>query len=184
MTAVRKIVAGLFISLDGVVESPEKWHFPYLNDEMQAAIGEMHAGSDTLLLGRNTYESFAAVWPHQTGELADQLNGIRKLVASTTLGSVEWSNSALIEGDVVEALAAEKGRSGGNINLTGSIALTRTLLAAGLVDELRLLVHPIVLGDGLRLFPESEGGLGRLPLKLTHSATFSTGVVDLTYQPA
>ncbi|MFF2045468.1 dihydrofolate reductase family protein [Kitasatospora sp. NPDC058170] len=181
MTAQRRIVTGLFISLDGVVEAPETWHFPYMNDEMGAAVGRMHAEADTLLLGRKTYESFAAVWPQQSGELADAINGIRKLVASTTLTDTEWNNSAVIEGDVVAALKELKQQPGGNINLTGSIGLTRTLLEAGLVDELRLLVHPIVLGTGLRLFPE---GSPRVPLKLTGSVTFSTGVLDLTYQPA
>ncbi|WP_327682175.1 dihydrofolate reductase family protein [Kitasatospora sp. NBC_00458] len=181
MTAQRRIVAGLFISLDGVVEAPETWHFPYMNDEMGAAVGEMNAAADTLLLGRKTYEAFAAAWPHQSGELADAINGIRKLVASTTLTGVEWNNSSVIEGDVVTALKELRQQPGGNINLTGSIGLTRTLLEAGLVDELRLLVHPVVLGTGLRLFPE---GSARVPLKLTRSVTFSTGVLDLTYQPA
>lgn len=179
MTATRKIVAGLFISLDGVVEAPESWHFPYLNEEMQAAVGEMHAAADTLLLGRVTYESFASVWPHQTGELADQLNGIPKLVASTTLGEPEWQNSTLLDGDVTGALAELKRQPGKNIQLSGSITLTRTLLHAGLIDELRLMVHPIVLGSGQRLFTE---GTGRVPLKLTGSTTFSTGVIDLAYR--
>ncbi|WP_245658102.1 dihydrofolate reductase family protein [Microtetraspora malaysiensis] len=177
----RKIVAGLFMSLDGVVEAPEKWHFPYLNEEMGAAVGQMHAEADTLLLGRVTYESFAAVWPHQTGALADQINGIRKLVVSTTLATADWNNSTVIGGDAISALKDLRQQPGKNINLTGSISLTRRLLEAELLDELRLLVHPIVLGTGQRLFPD---GMGQVPLKLTHSVTFSTGVVDLTYQPA
>ncbi|MEU7514088.1 dihydrofolate reductase family protein [Streptomyces sp. NPDC042898] len=181
MTAQRKITAGLFISLDGVVEAPDTWHFPYLNDEMEAAVGEMFAGADTLLLGRKTYESFAAAWPQRSGEMADGINGIRKLVASTTLTGTDWNNSSLIEGDVVTAVKDLKQQPGGTVNLTGSIGLTRTLLVAGLVDELRLLVHPIVLGTGLRLFPE---GTDQVPLRLARSAIFSTGVLDLTYQPA
>ncbi|MFI9595318.1 dihydrofolate reductase family protein [Nonomuraea sp. NPDC052265] len=181
MSAAREIVAGLFISLDGVVEAPEKWHFPYLNPEMGAAIGQMHTEADTLVMGRVTYEAFAAVWPHQTGELADQINGIRKLVASTTLAKTDWQNSTLIDGDVIAALTELKQRPGKCINLSGSINLTRALLEAGLIDRLRLLVHPIVLGAGQRLFPE---GTGVVPLKLTRSATFTTGVMDLTYQPA
>ncbi|WP_406088462.1 dihydrofolate reductase family protein [Kitasatospora purpeofusca] len=181
MTAQRRIVTGLFISLDGVVEAPETWHFPYMNDEMGAAIGQMYAEADTLLLGRRTYESFAAVWPHQEGEMADAINGIRKLVASTTLTGADWNNSEIIEGDVVAAVKELKEQPGGTINLTGSISLTRALLAAGLVDELRLLVHPIVRGSGLRLFAE---GSDQVPLRLTRSATFSTGVLDLSYRPA
>ncbi|MBC9714762.1 dihydrofolate reductase [Streptomyces sp. TRM66268-LWL] len=181
MTTQRKITAGLFISLDGVVEAPDTWHFPYMNDEMAAAVGEMFVGADTLLLGRKTYESFAAVWPQRSGEMADSINGIRKLVASTTLTATDWNNSALIEGDVVGAVKDLKQQPGGTVTLTGSIGLTRTLLEAGLIDELRLLVHPIVLGTGLRLFPE---GTAQVPLGLARSAIFSTGVVDLTYRPA
>ncbi|MFJ9847511.1 dihydrofolate reductase family protein [Kitasatospora sp. NPDC101155] len=180
-TAGRKIVAGLFVSLDGVAESPEQWHFPYLNEEMGAALAQMQAGADTLLMGRLTYEAFAAVWPEQTGPMADALNGIRKLVASTTLREAHWNNTTVIDGDVITFLKDLKRQPGGNINLSGSIMLTRTLLEAGLLDELRLLVHPLVLGTGKRLFPE---GTGRVPLRLTASATFSTGVLDLTYQPA
>ncbi|WP_018351750.1 dihydrofolate reductase family protein [Longispora albida] len=176
----RKIVAGLFISLDGVVEAPETWHFPYMSEEMNAAIGTMTAAADTLLLGRVTYEGFAAVWPHQTGEMADQFNSIRKLVASTTLDKAEWQNSAVIEGDFLEAMRELKGQPGGNINLSGSLSLTRTLLAAGLLDELRLLVHPIVLGSGERLFAEGT----RVPLALTRSAALPNGVLDLSYEAA
>ncbi|MEV5559430.1 dihydrofolate reductase family protein [Nonomuraea wenchangensis] len=177
----RKITAGLFVALDGVVEAPETWHFPYLNEEMSAAVGQMYAEADTLLLGRVTYEAFAAVWPHQTGELAEAINGIRKLVASTTLTTVAWSNAALIEGDIVAAVKELKGQPGGAVTLAGSISLVRALLRAGLLDELRLLIHPLVAGTGQRLFPE---GTTRVPLKLTRSATFTTGVLDLTYQPA
>ncbi|MDP9849005.1 dihydrofolate reductase family protein [Streptosporangium lutulentum] len=180
MTAKRKIVSGLFISLDGVVGAPETWHFPYLNEEMDAAVGTMHAEADTLLLGRVTYEAFAAVWPHQTGALADRINGLPKVVVSTTLNKADWANSTLLDGDVVTALTEAKRWPGGTINLSGSITLTRALLEAGLIDELRLLVHPVVLGTGQRLFPE---GTGRVPLKLVRSDTFSTGVMDLTYRP-
>ncbi|WP_449064605.1 dihydrofolate reductase family protein [Planomonospora algeriensis] len=180
MRAKRKIVSGLFISLDGVVEAPETWHFPYLNEEMEAAVGAMHEEADTLLLGRVTYETFAAVWPHQTGALADRINGLPKMVVSATLDGPAWANSTVLDGDAVTALTEAKKRPGGNINLSGSITLTRALLKAGLIDELRLLVHPVVLGAGLRLFPE---GAGRVPLKLVRSAAFATGVMDLTYQP-
>ncbi|MGI5491139.1 dihydrofolate reductase family protein [Microtetraspora malaysiensis] len=181
MAVARKVVAGLFMSLDGVVEAPDRWHFPYLNDEMAETVGTMHAAADTLLLGRVTYESFAAVWPHQTGELADQINGIHKLVVSTTLNRAEWTNSTVFAGDVIGSLVELKQRPGKNILLTGSLSLTRTLLYAGFIDELRLLVHPIVLGAGQQLFSE---GTSPVPLKLVRSATFATGVLDLTYQPA
>ncbi|MEU7896297.1 dihydrofolate reductase family protein [Nonomuraea sp. NPDC049152] len=181
MTVTRKIVTGLFMSLDGVVEAPETWHFPYLNEELTAAIADVHAEADTLLMGRATYESFAAVWPHQSGELADQLNNMSKLVVSTTLDKADWHNSTVIDGDITATLTQLKQRPGGNIVLSGSISLMRGLLEAGLIDELRLLVHPIVLGAGMRLFTEDTG---QVPLKLTRSVTFTTGVLDLTYQPA
>ncbi|MFI6324381.1 dihydrofolate reductase family protein [Nonomuraea sp. NPDC050556] len=177
----RKLVAAQFISLDGVVEAPEEWHFPYFSDEMGAAVGEMQAAADTLLLGRVTYEAFAAVWPHESGEMADAINAIHKLVASTALTEPGWRNASVIEGDVVAAVKELKGQPGANIHINGSITLTQTLLAAGLIDELRLLVHPIVLGGGRRLFSD---GVGQVPLKLTQAVTFGTGVVDLTYQPA
>ncbi|ACZ87126.1 dihydrofolate reductase family protein [Streptosporangium roseum] len=178
---MRKIIAGLFMSLDGVVEAPEKWHFPYLNEEMGAAVGSMQAQADTLLLGRVTYESFASVWPHQTGEMADRLNGIRKLVVSATLEKAEWTNSTVIGGNVVEELTRLKRQPGKDISVSGSITLTRALLHAGLIDDLHLLVHPIILGAGQRLF---EDGTEQRKLVLADSATFGTGVVHLTYQPA
>jgi dihydrofolate reductase len=180
---VRKIIAGLFISLDGVVESPEKWHFPYFNDEMGQAVGSQMASSDTMLLGRRTYEEFAAYWPNQGSdvELADFMNGTPKLVASTTLSQLDWQNSTLLEGDVAEALTRLKQGPGKDISITGSPTLVRSLLAAGVLDELRLLLHPIVVGSGKRLFPD---GSAQTPLKLVSSETFSTGVLSLTYEPA
>ncbi|MFI6501899.1 dihydrofolate reductase family protein [Nonomuraea typhae] len=177
----RTLVAAQFISLDGVVEAPTEWHFPYFDEEMGAAVGKMSAAADTLLLGRVTYEEFASVWPHQSGEMADAINGIRKFVASTTMTEPGWQNASVIDGDLVAAVKELKEQPGANINVTGSITLTQALLAAGLVDELRLLVHPIVVGAGRTLFP---GGSNRIPLKLAKSVTFATGVLDLTYQPA
>ncbi|MFD7498139.1 dihydrofolate reductase family protein [Streptomyces sp. NPDC059832] len=180
MTAARKAVAGLFVSPGGVVEAPEAWHFPYMNDEMGAAVGQMHAEADTMVMGRVTYEAFAGVWPQRTGPMADAINGIRKLVASTTLQEPGWNNATVIDGDVIAAVKDLKQQPGRNINLSGSIGLTRALLEAGQLDELRLLVHPIVLGAGQRLFPD---GTRQVPFALVRSATFSTGVLDLTYQP-
>lgn len=177
----RKIVAGLFVSLDGVVEAPERWHFPYLSDEMGAAVGGMYAEADTLLLGRLTYEAFVAVWPYQDGEMAEAINDIAKVVASTTLTEVTWNNSTLIEGDLVAAVKELKDQPGGTIALSGSISLVRTLLAAGLLDELRLLLHPLAVGTGMRLFPE---GAPPVPLELVRSVALPKGVLDLTYRPA
>ncbi len=181
---MRKIVAGLFIALDGVVEAPHEWHFPYFNDEMGEAVGSQMAAADTMLLGRVTYQEFAGYWPNQTSdvELADYMNTTPKFVVSTTLDSVdEWQNSTLIKGNVGEELTKLKQQPGKNIGITGSGTLVRSLLRDGLLDELRLLVHPIVVGSGKRLFPD---GTAQKPLKLVESKTFSTGVVYLTYQPA
>ena len=180
---MRRIVAGLFVSLDGVFEAPETWHFPYFNDEMAETVASQMAAADTMLLGRRTYEEFAAYWADKGSdiELADQINDTPKLVASTTLKSVAWRNSSLIEGDVVDHLRALKQGPGKDISITGSGTLVRSLLRAGVLDELRLLVHPIVVGSGKRLF---DGGGDRVPLKLVESRTFTTGVLYLTYAPA
>jgi dihydrofolate reductase len=180
---MRKIVAGLYVSLDGVVEAPETWHFPYLNEEMREIIASQLAAADTMLLGRRTYEVFAAYWPDKGSdiELADQINSTRKLVASTTLESVEWRNSSLIKGDVAEELRRLKQEPGRDISITGSATLVRSLLRAGVLDELRLLVHPIIVGSGERLFADSHE---RMALKLLESRTLKTGVLYLTYAPA
>jgi dihydrofolate reductase len=180
---MRKIVAGLFISLDGVIEAPEQWHFPYFNDEMGEAVGSQMAAADTMLLGRRTYEEFAGYWADKGSdvEFADVMNNTPKLVASTTLKAVEWQNSTLLGDDVAEELRRLKQEPGKNISITGSATLVRSLLRDGLIDELRLLVHPIVVGSGKRLF---EDQAERVPLKLVDSQVFSTGVLYLTYAPA
>jgi dihydrofolate reductase len=178
-----KIVANLFVSLDGVTEAPQNWHFPYFNDEMTEVIDSQMAEADTMLLGRRTYEEFAGYWADKGSdvELADQINGATKLVASRSLTSVDWRNSTLIEGDVADELRRRKQASTGIISITGSSTLVRSLLRDGVLDELRLLVHPIVVGSGGRLF---EDGGDRVPLKLADSRTFKTGVLYLTYVPA
>ncbi len=141
------------------------------------------AASDTMLLGRVTYQEFAAYWPHQGSgvEMADYINNAHKLVVSTTLDTVAWQNSTLIKGNVVEELTRLKQQPGKNIAITGSATLVRSLLRDGLLDELRLLVHPLVVGRGKRLF---EDGGEQQALQLAESKTFSTGVLYLTYQPA
>jgi dihydrofolate reductase len=179
---MRKITTGLQVSLDGVVEAPETWVFPYgyANDEMLQAIGLAMAASDTMLLGRVTYQAFAAHWPSQSGDIADVMNNTPKLVVSTTLDKAEWQNSTLISGDVVAELGRRKQQPGKDINVVGSITLLRSLLREGLLDELRLLVCPILVGTGKRLFE----GDAPIPLKLADAKTFSTGVQWLTYTPA
>jgi dihydrofolate reductase len=179
---MRKIVPGLFISLDGVIESPNEWTGQWFSPELGEAVGSMIAASDAMLFGRVTYDEMAAHWPQQTGELADQMNGITKYVVSGTLESAAWQNSTLIPARSAAAEIAElKRQPGQNIGMTGSATLVSWLLRQGLVDELHLLVFPVVLGSGKRLF--SEPG-DKLPLKLIDSATFGTGVVHLTYANA
>jgi len=180
---MRRIVAGLFMSLDGVVESPEQWQLPYFNDEMGQAIGAMMAESDTLLLGRRTYQDFAAFWPNQPSgaPFADYMNTTPKLVVSTTLDRLEWQHSTLLDGDVMEQLTKLKQQPGRNLNITGSGTLVRSLLREDLLDELRLMVCPVVVGRGRHLF---EDGSQQKALTLLAATTFSTGVLSLVYQRA
>jgi dihydrofolate reductase len=182
---MRKVVASEFVSLDGVVESPDKWHFPYFNDQMGDAIGAAMAASDAMLMGRVLYEEWAAFWPNQDPDenpVAVRMNGVRKYVVSTTLEEpLEWQNSTLIGDNVAEEISKLKEQPGKDISISGSPTLVRSLLEEDLLDELRLMVHPIVVGSGKRLF--EEGG-DQKALELVASKTFSTGVVYLTYQPA
>src|SRR5829696_1734480 len=182
---MRKVTAGLFVSLDGVVESPEKWQLPYFNDEMGEAVGTAMAAADAMLLGRVTYQEFASYWPGVSSEdqpFADHMNNTPKYVVSTTLEEpLEWNNSTLIKGNVTQEITKLKQQPGKNIGITGSATLVQSLLQGDLLDELGLLVHPVVVGSGKRLFQEGGGPKG---LKLVESKTFSTGVVSLTYQSA
>jgi len=183
---MRKIVAGMFMSLDGVIEAPDQWHFPYFNEEMGAAVGGMLEQADTLLIGRVTYDSFAGAWPEREagGEedagFAKQLGDMRKVVVSHQPLEFTWRNSEQLQGDFVEAVTALKQEPGGDIGMSGSPSIVRQLLDAGLLDELHLLVHPIVVGHGQKLFEEGA----TVPLKLVSSTTFDTGVIHLVYTGA
>ena len=182
---MRKVVAAEFLSLDGVMESPDQWHFPYFNDEMGQAVGEGFETSDALLMGRVLYEEWVEFWPNQNPEenpVAERMNGVRKYVVSTTLQEpLEWNNASLIGGDVAEEISQLKQQPGKDIVISGSGALVRSLLDYGVLDELKLMVHPIVVGSGKKLF---EDGEKRTALELVESKTFTTGVVYLTYRPA
>ena len=184
---MRKITADLFISLDGVVEAPDQWHFPYFNEEMGAAVDATLGAADTVLFGRKTYDSFAGAWPEREAAgaedagLAKALGDARKIVVSNQRLEFTWRNSEQLEGDFVEAVTALKNEPGGNIALSGSVSVVRQLLAACLLDELHLLVHPIAVRKGMRLF--DEGGTP-IPLTLISSESFKTGVVNLVYGPA
>ncbi len=182
--SVRKVIAAELVSVDGVMESPEERAFSYSNDEMEEANALGMAASDALLLGRVTYEALAAFWPHQPGgvPMVDYINSVPKFVVSATMeGPLEWQNSTLIEGNVAEETAELKRQPGKDITIIGSASLVRSLLRDGLLDELRLMVHPVVVGSGKRLF---EDGEDRKALELVDSRTFGTGVVYFTYQPA
>ena len=184
---MRKITAGLFIALDGVVEAPDQWHFPYFNEEMGAAVDADIGAADTLLLGRKTYDSFAGAWPERetAGEedaaIAKSLGDARKIVVSNQQLEFTWRNSEQLQGDLVEAVTALKNEPGGGISMSGSVSIVRQLLDAGLLDELHLLVHPIAVRMGMRLFDEGDTPV---PLRLISSETFQTGVLNLVYAPA
>jgi dihydrofolate reductase len=185
---MRKITAGLFISLDGVVENPQDWHFPYFNDEMGAAVDATLGAADTVLLGRTTYDSFAGAWPGREAAGGDDagfakaLGDARKIVVSNQKLEFTWRNSEQLKGNLVEAVTALKNEPGAtNIAMSGSVSIVRQLLGAGLLDELHLLVHPIAVRTGMRLF---EVGDAPIPLTLISSQAFKTGVLNLVYGPA
>jgi len=185
---MRKITAGLFIALDGVVEAPDQWHFPYFNDEMGAAVDATLGAADTMLFGRKTYDSFAGAWPEREaagGEdaaFAKVIGDTRKIVVSNQRLEFTWRNSEQLQGDLIPAVTALKNEPGdGTIGMSGSVSVVRQLLAAGLLDELHLLVHPIAVRKGMRLFEEGETPI---PLTLISSQTFETGVLNLVYARA
>lgn len=177
---MSRIVVGEFVSLDGVMEAPEKWTFQYYNDEIGAHLGSSMATSDALLLGRVTYETFAASFSQQTGGQADGMNNIRKVVVSSTLKTADWHNSTLINRNIPEEITRLKQRIGKDILVSGSGTLVQTLMQHNLVDEYALLVYPIVLGTGKRLFPDE---MAKSALKLVEARPFGNGVVLLRYQP-
>jgi len=178
---MRKVAAGLFISLDGVTESPEKWQFDNFDQDMMREMGVMIAETDAILLGRVTYQEWADYWPTSNDEpFASFINQTPKYVVSTTLNKVDWQNSTLLKGNVTEEITKLKQQPGQTITVTGSPTLVQSLLQSELLDELTLMVHPVVAGQGKRLFKE---GSGLKRLKLVGSKTSSTGVMLLTYQP-
>jgi dihydrofolate reductase len=184
---MRKIIASLFISLDGVVEAPDQWHFPYFNDEMGAAVDATLGRTDTILLGRKTYDSFAGAWPEREAAGGDdapfaaRLGDMRKVVVSRRPLEFSWRNSELIDGDLVEAVGALKADPGvRGILIPGSISVVQQLLAAGLVDELRLLVHPVAVRRGRKLFDDGDAPYH---LRVLATEVFPTGVIRVIYSP-
>lgn len=178
---MRKLVVSEFLSLDGVMDSPEKWQFPYISDDVAADIQERILAEDALLLGRVTYEVFAGYWPLQTNNefgIADQLNRVPKYVVSTTLDKADWNNSTIIRDNLAEEINKLKQQPGGDISVTGSATLIRSLMEADLIDEYHLQIYPVVLGSGIRLFPEGQSQ----NLKLIEAKPYQSGAVLMRYQ--
>ena len=195
---MRKVVVNEFLTLDGVAQAPGGaeedtdggfahggWHMQYMEDEpTQQWVLESIVEAGGFLLGRRTYEIFAAFWPNAPEEeqvVAEPLNCKPKYVVSTTLaGPLEWENSTLLEGEMAEAVAALKQEHGGDLHVIGSTELVRTLIAHGLVDELRLMIDPVVVGGAKRIFPD-DGELR--PLRLVDGQVTSKGAILATYAP-
>ncbi len=193
-----RVVVSEFMSLDGVVQAPGGpeedteggfahggWSMPYFDPEvMGAAIGEGMSTAGALLFGRRTWQGMAAAWPERAGDpFADQMNAIQKYVVSRTLtqDDLTWTNTTLLSGDnAMAAIAALRAQDGGDIQIWGSASLVRAMLVEGLVDQLNLMIEPIVLGGGKRIFPDD--GIAR-PLQLVKAVATSTGVQVCTYQP-
>lgn len=179
---MRKLVATEFVSLDGVMESPEKWSGPFFDEGVGKYKNDEVFATDALLLGRVTYEGFAASWPGREDEdgFADRFNSLPKHVATTTLNEFEWKNSSKIEGDLYASVAALKEEAGQDIVIHGSGQLVNNLMEHGLIDEYRLMVFPVVVGKGKKLFQEGVTA----EMKLVDTKTFESGVAVLTYAPA
>ncbi|GAA5095233.1 dihydrofolate reductase family protein [Microbacterium yannicii] len=178
---MRKIIVGEFISLDGVVEAPEQWHMTYASPEMFNVMWGLSDACDTTLLGRVTYEGFAAAFADAPADnpVAAKMNKNARVVVSRTLRDLDWANSTVLEGELEEGIAALKATPGGDILTTGSTTLVQSLLRAGLVDELHLLIHPVVVGEGRRLFEQDNP----LSFTLGESAALPNGVVHAVYRP-
>lgn len=177
---MRKIIVTEFVTLDGVMEAPNEWSFPYWNDDIAKFKYDELFASDALLLGRVTYDGFAAAWPSQKDEqgFADRMNSMKKYVVSNTRELPSWNNTMFIKGDVVEEIKRLKESEGGNILIAGSAQLIHSLREYNLIDEYQLLVYPVLLGEGKKLF--KDGFTNRL--KLLECRSFDSGVALLRYQ--
>ena len=177
---MRKIIVTEFVSLDGIMENP-MWTMPYWNDEIAAFKGEETSANEPLLLGRVTYQGFAEAWPARGDDDpgASYFNGTRKYVVSTSLDKVEWHNSVLIKENIVKEVNELKQQDGPDIVVHGSATLVQTLMQHDLVDRYRLLIYPVILGEGKRLFQEGITAT----LKLVESKSFTSGVTALIYEP-
>ena len=177
-----RLVATEYVSLDGVFEEPGQWSFPFFNEQAAEFKWRELRASAALLLGRRTYEGFAAAWPTMegTGEFGERMNTMPKYVVSATLDRASWSGSVLVKGDLATGIGKLKDKPGKDLLLSGSAQLLSWLNAAHLVDLYRFMVHPIVLGEGARLFAR---GFDRTVLELTHHEVLESGIVILEYEP-
>jgi dihydrofolate reductase len=177
-----RIVSNFFISLDGVVERPDQWHFPYFDDAMGQIVGADMATTSAFLMGRKLYDEWSEYWPQQSADVpfSEFINGLPKYVVSTTLQDASWTNTTVVSGDVAGRLREVKESTDGDIGMSGSATTVRWLIANGLLDELALLVHPIAVGSGQRLFEDTP----TTPFTLMHSQTLDSGVLHLRYAPA
>jgi dihydrofolate reductase len=179
---MRKIIVSEFVSLDGIMESPHEWSFPFWNEEAAKYKFDELFASDALLLGRVTYQGFAAAWPSMTDEegFADRMNNLPKFVVSATLQHADWNNSSLIKEDIVEEIKKIKRQAGRDILVFGSAMLVQTLMQHNLIDQYRIMVFPIVLGGGKGLFKN----VNKTDLKLSEIKAFNSGVAVLHYHPS
>jgi dihydrofolate reductase len=179
---MRKVIVSEYVTLDGVMDEPGRWSGPFWSDEASDFKHNELFASDALLLGRVTYEGFAKAWPSMEGteDYGERMNSLPKYVASTTLHTPAW-NATIIKGPVAEAVAELKQQPGQDLLVFGSGQLVRTLMPHHLIDEYRLMVHPLIAGSGKRLFPEESA---QTLLRLVETKPFRSGVVALTYQPA
>ena len=178
-----RLVATEYLSLDGVFEEPGKWSFPFFNEEAGQFKWKELRESDALLLGRKTYEGFAAAWPTMpgTGQFGEKMNSMPKYVVSSTLDKVEWAGSKLITGNLFDEVRKLKKEPGQDLLLSGSAQLFNALAQENLIDLYRFMLHPIILGKGKRLFAD---GVERRVLALTETKAFKAGIVVVEYVPA
>lgn len=183
---MRRLVSGMFMSLDGVVQASDDWQFSYFDEELLAGIGEGMQGTDTAVMGRVSFAGYNALHvEHPDSPVLAFLEGVDRYVASTTVADTDWPGTTVLREDVYGRIAALKDQPGGDILVAGSPTLVRGLLGRGLLDELNLFLLPIVVGSGDRLFPDESTGqdMTRLPLRLATSKTLRSGALKLQYVP-
>jgi dihydrofolate reductase len=179
-----KIISNFFISMDGVVERPDQWHFPYFDDEMGEVVGAGMANTAAILMGHRLYDEWSQYWPAQgDADFGAVINRTQKYVLSHNAFDPDWANTTVISGpddaSVAEQVRAVKEQADGDITMSGSATTVRWLIGQGLLDELALLVHPIAVAEGQRLFE----GTGKVPLQLTESRALKSGVLLVRYAP-